>query len=220
MNARETTLSGFKVPQHGRQSLFCSVSRCHRFIYIHKSDKDLSIIPLYSTNGHHIMGWISFKLMAAKLLCKLQLSSRLIFLTATLQRLISSAYSVFSPDESVGNNTATENCCQAYKQQDKGGPKIETSICLLCKRAHIARDLLVVCLIPLTPSHSLGVTREQFIKLFLHVIASKSYNLPRQWSSALMGEYIHVLSFAVGPGQSWNACSSSTLGIGPGEIGW
>ena len=39
------------------------------------------------------------------------------------------------------------------------------------------------------PSHSLGVTQEQFVKQFFHVIVSKSYNLPRQACSAV---YPHV----------------------------
>ena len=92
-----------------------------------------------------------FGLMRAKLVCKLQLSSRQIFLTATHQRLIYCAYSVLSPEETAGSNTAIENYCQTHKQQDKGGPKIETSICLLCEQPPIAIDLLIVCLIPLTP---------------------------------------------------------------------
>ncbi len=54
MNTRGTTLSGFKVPQRGQQSLFCSVSARHSFIYTHKSDGDLiSIIPLYKRTSHN-----------------------------------------------------------------------------------------------------------------------------------------------------------------------
>ncbi|KAI4821180.1 hypothetical protein KUCAC02_029122, partial [Chaenocephalus aceratus] len=61
-------------------------------------------------------------------------------------------------------------------------------------RVHFARDLFVVCLI----SHSLEVTRKQFVKLFFHLIAPGSYNFPRQRSGSLIGESIHVLRFAVG----------------------
>lgn len=37
------------------------------------------------------------------------------------------------------------------------------------------------------PSHSFVVTQEQFVKLFFHVIASKSSNLPQWWSKRTDG---------------------------------
>lgn len=135
------------------------------------------------------------------------------FLTATVQRLIYSMCSVLPPENLLEDiNWKLLPTVQTRRQRT---PKNRNIYLYLCKLPHISGDLLVVS----HPSHSLEVTQEQFVKLFSHVIPSKSYNLPQQWSSALMGEYIQVLRFAVGPGHSWNACSRSTLSLGLGEIG-
>lgn len=110
--------------------------------------------------------------MAVESRCKLQLSSMQIFLTANLMCLI-------SPEISAGKKrTGVESYCLTLKKQDRGGPKTEASISLQQEGSFCQRSPHTLS----HPSHSLGVTQEQFVKLFFHVIASKSNNLPRQWS--------------------------------------
>lgn len=151
--------------------------------------------------------------MTAKLLCKLT-HLRQISLRQTLNRLIYGAFFILSPEQSV---TQQLKIIVKYTNSKKNrGPKKKKNLSFLQAGPYCERSPHSL----FHPSPSLGVTREQFVKLFFHVIASKSYNLPQHWSSTLMGQHVYVLRFAVGPVESSNACSCSTLGTGSGDSGW